>query len=210
MIVSSAVRPSAVVETLLSAILVVGCTAIDGPTHDPFWAVFQFGPAVMERTQVASLAELTAASDAVVVARISAVGLGREIHGDAPGDVVVYVRMDLTVERVLAGAAPEALPVEFLGGSPAAANLMVTRARAVGIPTGPVIAFLHEKNGPQERGIYRVSNSSGLWAATTRAGLDSPLRPEPPAASGLYADEIQGRASVAELIILIETIVDRL
>jgi hypothetical protein len=141
-----------------------------------------------------------------VVAHISSVAIGRELHGDAPGDVVVFVHMEIAVEDVIAGAAPQTLPVEFLGGSPEAANLMVARAMAAGIPTREIVVFLHEKDGPGERGMYRVSNSTGLWAATTRANLDSPLRPEPPNVSGLYADELQGLESVEELVTLIRAL----
>lgn len=164
-----------------------------------FWESFQFGESIEEVTRVESLRELLAESDAVVLGRVSGVRNSRIIQGDAVEDRVAMVCVDVEVDTVLAGTGPAAVCVEFIGGSPAEANALVQRALAVGLPLQPVVVFLHQKRGQGEAGLYRVTNSTGLWGATSRSALDSPLRPEPPRVSGLYDDELAGIGSVAQL-----------
>ncbi len=166
-----------------------------------FWESFQFGG--LEVTHAESLRELGAESDAVVTARVTAVRSSRIVQGDAAQDQVAMVCVDLRVETVIAGAAPESVCLEFVGGSPGSANALVQRALAVGLPHLPIVVFLHEKRGNGEAGLYRVTNSTGLWGATSRAALDSPLRPDPPAMSGLYDADLAGIGTVADLVRLL-------
>jgi hypothetical protein len=139
------------------------------------------------------------ASDAVVVAKVSGMEIGRTVQGDAPEDVVTYARVDLRVERVLSGEVPDLVPLEFLlGPTPEHAAAELLRLQR-SIPTDPAVFFLHEKQGKGEQGLYRVTSTTGLWAATAREELDAPLQEESPRMSGLYAAELAGVATLQGL-----------
>jgi hypothetical protein len=172
------------------------------PQGTTFWEPFQFGES-LEGSRFETLRELHNASDAVVTARVSGVRRSRVIEGDAAEDQVAMVCVDIQVEAVIAGDAPETLCLEFIGGSLVAAQAIVQRALAVGFPRQPAVLFLHEKLGNGEDGLYRVTNSTGLWAATSRAIFDTPLRPEDPTRSDLYEDELADVDTIAELVELL-------
>lgn len=184
----------------------LGCSRVDRPVDDPFWVTFAFGPAADEIESYDSIAEMATHSDAIVVGRITSVDLGRVVHGDAAQDVVAYVTLTIATDRLIAGEAPPLVPVEFLGGSPASAEDMVARARAAGLPASQVVAFLHEKAGAGEAGLYRLVNSTAIWAATARSTLDTPVRDLPPSRSGLYRAEVARLAGLGDLIDFIENL----
>jgi len=196
-------RPTGWQAAILCVLLLTAACGIaqeTAPERSRFWQAFEFGPAVHEVSRFATLRELFEASDAVVTGRVIGVRVSRVIQGDAAQDQVAMVCVDLEALEVVAGKAPDPVCVEFLGGSPAAAQALVQVASMSGLPSQPAIAFLHEKQGQGEAGIYRVTNSTGLWAATVRSSLDAPLRSETPQAAGLYAVEIGGADISEELL----------
>lgn len=181
---------------LLIAAVVTTCAVEPRPV---FWE--RLGPMDLEVDRFDSLRQMMAASDAVVVASVQDVSVGRVIHGDGGGDVTM-IRVDLAVTRVIDGASPEVVPLEFIGGKPDETAAFVNALREIR-PVDASVVFLHEKQGEGESGLYRVANSTGLWTSTSRANLDTPLRDEPPLNAGLYADELLGVAELNQLIDLL-------
>ena len=168
-----------------------------------FWEAFVYGPTVEEVSHFDSLEEMLDASDAVVTGRVRTVALSRIIGAEPGENGLGYVRVELDVDRVIAGEAPALVPLEFIAwGSPDAAGVLVERLERQ-LPVDSVLVFLHAKRGANEAGLYRVTNSTGLWAPTTRSLLDSPLRMDTPRASGLYAAELAGITDVAGLVELL-------
>jgi len=53
-----------------------------------------------------------------------------------------------------------------------------------------MVFFLRHKRGSGEVGLFRVVNSTGLWAPTVRSELDTPLAEAPPDQTGTYRDEL--------------------
>jgi len=164
-----------------------------------FWE--RFGPFDLEVARFDSMREMMAASDAVVVASVRDVAVSRVIQGDGR-DVLAMIRVDLAVTRVLTGAAPEDVRLEFTGGHPDDTAAFVEALRGV-MSADPSVVFLHEKQGEGESGIYRVTSSTGLWTPTSRAHLDTPLREQPPLGAGLYADELVNVDDLDDLIDLL-------
>lgn len=173
------------------------------PPADAFWE--RLGIAGLETSNFESLKEMLGASDAVVVAKVASVDISRTVQGDAVDDVVTYAQVSLEVIRVISGDAPAVVPLEFLlGATPeqAAADVKTLRQS---MPSGSALYFLHEKRGKGEQGIYRVVNSAGLWTATSRGSLDTPLREETPA-DGQFAAEITNVQSVEEMAELVASL----
>jgi hypothetical protein len=187
-------------SALLIAAVVMACGVPLPQAQRPvFWE--RLGPFDLEVERFDSLLEMMAASDAVVVANVQDVAVSRVLHGDR-GDVVTMIRVDLGVTRVIAGASPEVVPLEFIGGFPEQTAAFVNALREVK-PVDASVIFLHEKQGDDESGLYRVTNSTGLWTASSRANLDTPLREEPPRDSMLYADELLGVGDLNQFIDLL-------
>lgn len=188
-----------VVLALLIAAVAATCDIPPAP-RPPFWE--RFGPFDLEVEHFDSLLELMAASDAVVVASVRDVAVSRVIQGDG-GDVLTMIRVDLAVTQVIDGAAPEVVPLEFIGGFPDQTAAFVDALRQIR-PVDRIVVFLREKQGEGEVGLYRVTNSTGLWTPTSRADLDTPLREEPPLDAGLYADELINVDKLTALIELLQ------
>lgn len=113
-------------------------------------------------------------------------------------DVVTYVAADLEVSRVLAGSLDSSsIPLEFLLTSGGASGGAVERMESA-LPQEDLVVFLHAKRGERETGLYRAVNSLGLWAASERAVLDTPLSEETPDSSVL-AHEVAQFESVEAL-----------
>ena len=185
---------------LASAAIVatVGCST---PPRVTFWE--RFGPFDLEVERYNTLAEMANASDAVVVARVEQIGEPRVIQGDAAADRVTYIAVHVRILRWLRGDTPGIVPLEFLGGTPEKAEAAVRELRAA-MPKEPFVVFLHEKRGAGEAGLYRPTNSAGLWAASTRSPLDTPLAEATPQESGVYAGELAGITSIDGLINLLD------
>ena len=168
-----------------------------------FWEAFVFGPAAEEVSRFDSLAEMLEASDAVVVAHVSDVAVSRIFQGDVPEDRFPYLRVQLAIDRVIRGDAPGVVQIEFLGsGTDAQAQALVDELKGE-LPADSVVVFLHAKNGAGEAGLYRVINSTGLWAPTTRTAVDAPLRMEAPH-QGPYAAELARVGDMNGLVELLD------
>ena len=107
-------------------------------------------------------------SDLIIVATFESISLSRVIQGDAPQDVVGYAAATVRVDRVLAGAMPDDLVIEFLlpttAESLTAAGLRAqAESLAIDLPNDRMVLFLHEKLGAGEAGLYRLVESRGLW-----------------------------------------------
>jgi hypothetical protein len=174
-----------------------------------FWEPFMIeGPAIDEVSHFESLAEMLAAADAVVVARVTDVAVSRIWQGERPGERWPYVRVQLRIDRVISGHAPGIVQLEFLAGGAEQQVPVFVESQKGKLPADSVVVFLHAKGGAGEAGLYRVINSTGLWAPTTRASLDAPLRMEPPPKSGLYAAEIAGIREMNGLVDLLVELAD--
>lgn len=187
----------------MAAVLLAGVLAACGaPVIEnragPFWEAFQHNG--LEVSHFASLEEMLEASDAVVIARVRDVALSRVFQGDAPGDRVPYIRVELVIDRVIAGKAPPVVQLEFLAfGSEAQAAALAQELKER-MPVQAAIVFLHEKRGDGEAGLYRVTHSTGLWTETAESRLATPLRGEPPQGTELYAKELANVATIEGLI----------
>lgn len=196
----------AIVLIALAASMVLGSRSAS--PDGGFWESFRISALTVHR--YSTLAEMLEASDGVVVAQVTGVEISRTVQGDAPEDVVTYARVDLSVQRVLSGDVPGVVPLEFLlGPTPVHAAADVLRLQQ-SIPRDPAVFFLHEKQGKGEQGLYRVTSTTGLWAATARGQLDAPLQEQPPNESGLYAAELIGVETVQGLADLLERFGSRL
>ena len=164
----------------------------------PFWEAFQHNG--FEVSHFKSLEEMLEASDTVVIARVRDVAVSRVFQGDAPGDRVPYIRVELVIDRVIAGNAPPVVQLEFLGGGNEAQAATLAKELKERVPVQAAIVFLHEKRGDGEAGLYRVTNSTGLWTETARARLATPLRGEPPQGTELYAEELANIATIDGLL----------
>lgn len=184
---------------LAAALAVISTTRTRPP--ESFWERFRITG--LETSDFATLKEMLIASDAVVVARVSGVSLGRTIQGDSTDDAVIYAQIELEVEQLIAGSSPRSIPIEFLVGptpEQAAADIKSLRES---LPSELAVVFLHEKRGKGESGLYRVVNSAGLWTTTARSDLDTPLRDDAPDVSRLFVAELKAVGTLDGLIDLV-------
>lgn len=187
---------------LAIALIAGACTTASRPAEPTpssspdFWASFRITGDEVEGYQ--NIRDMGSSADAVVLGRLTSLTPSRAVQGDAPEDVVTYVAAGLEVSRVLAGRFGErSVPLEFFISS---GELTVGELQRLetALPQGDVVVFLRAKRGDGEAGLYRTVNSLGLWAASERAALDTPLSEEAPTASVL-ADEVAGIGSVEEM-----------
>jgi len=128
----------------------------------------------------ASLPVLTAASDLVVVAELTAIEAGPSIQGDAVEDVVSHAVLRAHVVELLRGRAPgDQIELQLvLPEVLRPADLAPTVARMNRtLPRGSVLLMLRTRGDAPE---WRPVNGYGIWAQTPRAQIDSPLNPQPP------------------------------
>jgi hypothetical protein len=190
--------------TLALATLVTACgggseqstARTDTTGHATFWPSLRVSGDEVE--SYATLSEMARDADAVVMGTFKSFSPSRTIRGDAPEDVVVYAKGELEIQQNVVGAAPSrTVALEFIL-PPGDADSLVGQLDSA-LPRGPMLVFLRAKRGDGEAGLFRVVNSRGLWANTERSPVDTPLAEEPPATSGLYAEERAGVQSVDEL-----------
>jgi hypothetical protein len=194
----------AVMATLALAALVTACggdteertARTKSADHASFWPSLRVTGDEVE--SYATLSEMARNADAVVMGTFKSFSPSRTVRGDAPEDVVVYAKGELEVQRNVVGAAPsQTIALEFIL-PPGESDALVGQLNAA-LPRAPMLVFLRAKRGDDEAGLFRVVNSRGLWTATERSAVDTPLAEESPTASGLYAKERAGTQSVGEL-----------
>ena len=198
-------RRIATVGLLVVAGVLAACDTIRiEERRGAFWEPFVIeGPAVDEVSHFESLAEMLHAADAVVVARVTDVAVSRIWQGELPGMRWPYVRVQLAIDRVISGSAPGIVQLEFQAGGTEQEVPKFVATQKGKLPADFVVVFLHAKQGAGEAGFYRVINSTGLFAPTTRAPVDAPLRLEAPPQSGLYAAEMAGIGDMNGLVELL-------
>jgi hypothetical protein len=164
--------------------------------HVSFWPSLRVAGDEVE--SYATLSAMARNADAVVMGTFKSFSPSRTIRGDAPEDVVVYAKGELEIQRTLVKAAPSStVALEFIL-PPGEPDALVDQLNAT-LPREPMLVFLRAKRGKGEAGLFRVVNSRGLWAATERSAVDTPLAEESAMSSGLYAKERAGVQSVGEL-----------
>jgi hypothetical protein len=194
--------------------------AVDEPapraaTGAPFWDAVRLGAS--DRLFAPTLEDLVAQSDAAVLGTVVDVRVNRVVQGDVSDARAVYAVADLRVERVVAGALDR--PAGTIGVELAVAGayeeaLAGVRRAAAGLPRGQVLAFLISvdrelarqasagrtpREVPEQKGLYIPHSSVGIFAATDRSAVDTPLGEPPSAAAHPYRDELRGVRSVTAL-----------
>jgi hypothetical protein len=187
--------------TVAVAMALTACDSTGGQTassDERFWSNFR--TSAREAENFPSLKDMEASADAVVTGRFGPFAVGRTIQGDAAEDVVVFLETDFRIGETLAGTDyGSSVPLEFLG--PADPNEADDRVQELNasLPAQRMVVFVRDKGG-SEAGLFRVVNSTGLWAATSRSPVDTPLAFEVPQETGLYARELARIGSIQELI----------
>jgi hypothetical protein len=180
------------------SIVVSACgeTQQAAPSDDAFWAGLRV---VGDETEYfAELGDMGEGADIVATGNFTDFQLSRTIRDAAvPEDVVSYAVASFeTTEMQADTAATEVLPVEFLlpGDTEAEQLAAVERLRAE-LPQAELVVFLRAKSGPEEDGLYRLVNSTGLWV-DEGGGIKAPLVHE---GETPYEDAVADVGSVAEL-----------
>lgn len=176
-----------------------------------FWSALRVAGYDAERFQ--TLAQQTASADAVVLGTFGVLQIDSIVQGDVASDQLTIAVSELRVMRVLAGSVPdESVTVQFaVPGTVDAARATVEGGGPVS-PEGMAVVFLRDIDEevarlraagnvvpePEEPGRYRSINSLGIWAATPRSTLDTPLALEAPQAYGLYQEALAGVDDLSE------------
>ena len=189
--------------------------AAGAATGAPFWDAVRLDAS--DRLFAPTLVDLVAQSDVAVLGTVVDVRVNRVVEGDIPDARAVFAVADLRVERVVAGALDR--PAEVIGVKLAVAGayeeaLAGVRRAAAGLPRGPVLAFLvgvdrelarqasagsDPREVPEQAGLYIPHSSVGVFAATDRAAVDTPLGDPPTAGAHPYREELSGIRSVEAL-----------
>lgn len=198
------VRKSLAISASLTLML-LAATACSTPTAtsdsgdaSAFWDALRIAGDEVEG--YARVDEMAASADAVLVGRVSSVGLSRTIQGDAAEDLVALAMVRITVVKLISGTASPEVAVEFLLPSPREPVDEQIASVVASAPDDEMVLFLRAKRGRGEEGLYRIVNSSGLWTATARNALDTPLADAPPVESGLFASEEGGWRTLDDLV----------
>jgi hypothetical protein len=180
-----------------------------------FWEALRV--AGSDRLFAPTLDDLAAQSDVAVLATVEDLRVNRVVEGDVPGARAVYAVADLRVQRVVAGAldgAGEIVGVELTVPGAHEEALARVRRGAAALPQGPVLTFLVSVDRelarqagagaspariPEQAGLYIPHSSVGVFAATDRAAVDTPLGDPPTATAHPYRDELRGVRSVSAL-----------
>jgi hypothetical protein len=167
-------------------------------SKDPlFWSGLHVGGDEVEG--YGTLEEMASAADLIVVGTFSDFKLNRIIQGDAPQDQVGMAAAIVSVDRIVKGAVPAALIVEFvlpIVGSAQEIASYAAELKAV-MPQGEVVLLLRDKGG-SEAGLYRLVNSLGLWTELN-GELAAPLFLPADAENQPYMTELAGVTTTGAL-----------
>lgn len=184
-------------------------------TGASFWDAVRLNAS--DRLFAPTLEDLVAQSDVAVLGTVVDVRVNRVVEGDVPDARAVYAVADLRVERVVTGALDR--PGDVIGVELAVAGayeeaLAGVRRAAAGLPRGPVLAVLisvdrelarrasagrNPREVSEQAGLYIPHSSVGVFAATDRAAVDTPLGAPPSVGAHPYREELLGIRSVAAL-----------
>ena len=184
-------------------------------TSAPFWDAVRLDAS--DRLFAPTPDDLVGQSDVAVLGTVADFRVNRVVEGDVPDARAVYGVADLRVERVIAGQLDRpgaTIEVELAVAGAYDEALARARRGAAALPRGPVLAFLisvdrelarqasagrNPREVPEQAGLYIPHSSIGVFAATDRAVVDTPLGDPVAAASHPYRDELRGVASVTAL-----------
>ncbi|MEU9508540.1 hypothetical protein AB0D32_19955 [Micromonospora sp. NPDC048170] len=175
-------------------------------SDERFWQTFRISGDEVE--PYVSLDSMAQTADATVLARFGKVGKVRTITAEG-NDTVHYVSVELTVTRELAGKGglPSVVPLEFMVIPGRGQSIdEVTGKLSASLPKDDMILFLRAKKGTGETGLYRVVNSRGLWASTSRDTLDTPLAEEPVKDEAQYKSDLAKVSTIPELANLVDNL----
>lgn len=133
-------------------------------------------------------------------ADVTVVGELGEVLGERPlAADAAYVQIELVVLDVIAGDVAPGDVLVFEGWT----------SEVTAVPEGEMLLFLTEKDSAVDPpGLWVWHTSRGIWAATERAAIDTPLADEPPASSPLYADDLAGLSSLPEVADLVRELAE--
>lgn len=182
----------------------VACTASNSPPSSmAFFEGLRIGGDEAEGW--ATIGEMKSESDIVGTGTFTSFSLGRTIQGDAPEDVVAYGQARLQLDDTISGKAPDGqIVVEFVLPGDSADYAAIAKGLENNLPQGEVLVFLREKRGSNEAGLYRLVNSNGLWASTTRAPVDAPLADA--RVGDVYPEETGDLSDFEELVAYVESL----
>ena len=139
-----------------------------------------------------TLRELAEGSDGVAYGRFVSARMGATIQGDAPEDSYTEIVLSVADDaELLHGTMTGALTLTL---TPGAGDVTASTLSGC-IPDASVLVFARKR---MDQDTYRPVNGYGIWAATPRAALDTPLEPVPPE-DGLYGEEISRYQRLSEL-----------
>lgn len=133
-------------------------------------------------------------------ADVTVVGELGEVLGERPlAADAAYVQIELVVLDVITGDVAPGDVLVFAGWT----------SEVTAVPEGEMLLFLTEKDSAVDPpGLWVWHTSRGIWAATERAAIDTPLADEPPASSPLYADDLAGLSSLPEVADLVRELAE--
>ncbi|SCL67715.1 hypothetical protein [Micromonospora peucetia] len=175
-------------------------------SDERFWQTFRIsGDEVEPYVPLGSMAQT---ADATVLARFGKVGKIRTLTAEG-NDTVHYVSVDLAVTRELAGKGglPSVVPLEFMVIPGRGQSIDdVAGEMSAALPKEEMVLFLRAKKGAGEAGLYRVVNSRGLWASTSRETLDTPLAEKPVKDEAQYKSDLAKVSTIPELANLVDNL----
>jgi hypothetical protein len=166
-----------ILSALMAVLLVAGCGGnsggADADGNAAFWDRLRIGGDEVEG--FSTLSDMTRSADIVARGRFVSFARSRELQGDHSQDILTYGAATFVIEDLIRGEfADNELVVEFIiNERPDRVDAFVD-AQAAELPAGDLVLFLRAKRGAGEAGLYRLVNSTGLWA-TINGRVDAPL-----------------------------------
>lgn len=159
-----------------------------------------------DKEPFSSLSDMFKSADLVVRGNLRDFRLDYVFRGDAPGGELAIATAALDANEVLRGRMSQpTVTVAFSipEASEDDAQEIVQRAGRE-LPKGEVLLFLRDIRPESPGTRYRLINSSGMWAATTRSQLDTPSSVATPQESDSpFFDDVRGVQDIDGLAALL-------